>query len=161
MSHTDAHDRLDDISIHHKPHVPQITSVFKPSHNMAAVAASRSTERGQAAVKCSRKSAMLGSAGWRLAWPPTAVSSRSTDMTDRIVPLKDTAQKPVNNTSCDSMALSTDTDGTRSQKPWKRAPWLIIFFDDRAADGRKHTAKMRGLEISRKYACLRSALFLV
>ena len=39
ISHTDAHDRLDDISIHHKPHFPQITSVFKPSHNKV-----RSTE---------------------------------------------------------------------------------------------------------------------
>ena len=37
--HTDAHDRLDDISIHHKPHFPQIISVFKPSHIMV-----RSTE---------------------------------------------------------------------------------------------------------------------
>ena len=37
--HTDAHDRLDDISIHHKPHFHQITSVFKPSQNMV-----RSTE---------------------------------------------------------------------------------------------------------------------
>ena len=37
--HTDAHDRLDDISIHHKPHFLQITSVFKPSHNVV-----RSTE---------------------------------------------------------------------------------------------------------------------
>ena len=33
ISHTDAHDRLDDLSIHHKPHFPQLTSVFKPSHN--------------------------------------------------------------------------------------------------------------------------------
>ena len=33
-SHTDAHDRLDDISTHHKPHFPQITSVFRHSHNM-------------------------------------------------------------------------------------------------------------------------------
>ena len=32
--HTDAHDRLDDISTHQKPHFPQITNVFKPSHNM-------------------------------------------------------------------------------------------------------------------------------
>ena len=37
--HTDALDRLDDMSMHHKPHFPQITSVFKPSHNMV-----RSTE---------------------------------------------------------------------------------------------------------------------
>ena len=29
--HTDAHDRLDDIPTHHKPHFPQIRSVFKPS----------------------------------------------------------------------------------------------------------------------------------
>ena len=29
--HTDAHNRLYVISIHHKPHFPQITSVFKPS----------------------------------------------------------------------------------------------------------------------------------
>ena len=37
--HTNAYDRLDDIPIRHKPHFPQITSVFKPSHNMV-----RSTE---------------------------------------------------------------------------------------------------------------------
>ena len=30
------------------------------------------TERGQAAVRCSRKSAVLGSAGKRLPWPPKA-----------------------------------------------------------------------------------------
>ena len=28
--HTDTHDRLDDISIHHQPHSPKITSVLKP-----------------------------------------------------------------------------------------------------------------------------------
>ena len=39
-SHTDAHNRLDDISIHHKPHFHQITSFFKPSHRMV-----RSTEK--------------------------------------------------------------------------------------------------------------------
>ena len=39
IPHTDAHDRLYDISLHSKPHFPQITSVFKPSHNMV-----RSTE---------------------------------------------------------------------------------------------------------------------
>ena len=33
-SHTDAHDRLDDVSIHRKPHFPHIKSVFKISHNM-------------------------------------------------------------------------------------------------------------------------------
>ena len=31
----------DDISIHHKPHFPQITSVFKPSHNMVHSAEER------------------------------------------------------------------------------------------------------------------------
>ena len=41
-------------------------------------------------------------------------------------------------------------NGPRSPKNLeKRAPWLIIFFDDRAADGRKHTANMRELEISK------------
>ena len=39
--HTDAHDRLDNISTHHKPHVPQITSVLKPSHNMVRSAEER------------------------------------------------------------------------------------------------------------------------
>ena len=39
MSYTDAHDRLDEISIHNEPHFPQITSVCRPSHNMV-----RSTE---------------------------------------------------------------------------------------------------------------------
>ena len=49
--------------------------------------------------------------------------------------------------------LSTDTE-TAPQRQTPRGktllfcdPWLIIFFDDRAADGRKHSAKMRELEI--------------
>ena len=41
ISHTTAHDRLDDMSIHHKAHFPQITSVFKPSHNMVRSAEER------------------------------------------------------------------------------------------------------------------------
>ena len=41
ISHTDAHDRLDDFSTHHKPHFPQITSVFKPSHNVERSAEER------------------------------------------------------------------------------------------------------------------------
>ena len=35
---------------------------------------------------------------------------------------------------------------------------LARFFNERAADGRKHSAKMRELEISKEYAFLRSAL---
>ena len=44
--HTNAHDRLDDISTHHKPHFPQITGVLEPSHNMV-----RSTEERFATVR--------------------------------------------------------------------------------------------------------------
>ena len=42
ISHTDAHDRLDDLSMHLKPHVPQITSVFKPFQNMVRLTEERS-----------------------------------------------------------------------------------------------------------------------
>ena len=52
---------------------------------------------------------MLGSAGGRLALPPRAVIfSSSTEMADRIVPLKDTAQNT-------SFITSFDT-------PWQIAP---------------------------------------
>ena len=44
--HPDAHDRLDNMSTYHKPHFPQITSVFKPSHDMV-----RSTEERFATVR--------------------------------------------------------------------------------------------------------------
>ena len=54
------------------------------------------TGRGQAVVGCPSRLVLLWFAGWRLAWPPEAVSSSSTDMADHLVPLKDTA----------------DTDGT-------------------------------------------------
>ena len=76
------------------------------------------------------------------------------------------------NTSFDSMALSTDTDGTTETDNIKpcyfvthpepiisstlnlrfgqevpktliSSPLAHFFFDDRAADGRKHSAKMR------------------
>ena len=39
------------------------------------------------------------------------------------------------------------------------SPLAHFFFDDRAADGRKHSANMRWLEISKKYAFLQCALF--
>ena len=57
--------------------------------------------------------ALHGSAGSRLAFPPKAVFSSGTDMTDRIVPLKDTAKNKSFNMSFDhSMARYTDTDST-------------------------------------------------
>ena len=39
--HTDAQDRLDDTSTHHKPHFPQDPKCFKPSHNMVRSAEER------------------------------------------------------------------------------------------------------------------------
>ena len=58
-SHTDAHDRLDDISIHHKPHFHQITSVFKPSHKMVSVSPWSAWRPEASAPRRSR---------WRLVW---------------------------------------------------------------------------------------------
>ena len=52
---------------------------------------------------------MLGSAGSRLASPPNAAILNSDLETSH---LKNTAQRHVINTSFDSMALSTNTDGT-------------------------------------------------
>ena len=49
---------------------------------------------------------------------------------------------------------------SRSPKNLENWPLASFFFDDRAADGRKHSTKMRVLEISKKYEFWRSALFL-
>ena len=137
------------------------------------------TGRGQAVVRCSRKSAMLGSAGSRLAWPPNPISSTSTDMAESIVPLKDTAQetlhkirhltlrrtlhrhrrhhkhrqhvvKPccsVTHPRTINFGAPQPQNGSRSPKNLENSPLLHYFLDDRSADGGKHSAKMRELEI--------------
>ena len=83
--------------------------------------------------------------------------------TDTEAPQRQTTRGETHCYFCDasritSFELPEPQTGPGGPKTLISTPWLI-FFDDRAADGRKHGAKMRMREISRKNAFFAKCTF--
>ena len=157
--HTDAHGRLDDISLHHEPHFPQITSVFKPSHNMVrsteeSFARERQEDRDHAGCAASDNEAVVAEAAFLNSDHGTSMcaarrhSAKTHHLTRHLTPWHSalTPTAPHRQTTPAFQKFrpsSTSKWADGSQKPNFDPPVFFVLFNDRAADGRKHNAKMR------------------
>ena len=134
MLHSDAHDRLDDRSMHHKPDSPQITSVFQAFSQNGAI---------------HRGAFRHGTVIMGLRCVPLEDTAQKTSLTRHLTPWhspQTTRRKTLS--FCDAsrtknFELPEAPKWARRSKKTMMLSRLahFFFFDDRAADGRKTQCK--------------------